>query len=86
MDVNTTDKSCERKEVVVIGMHLFNFYFKLIIQYIFSGNGPSAIILSYLLSGHIPYWNGCPVSNDYLNIKLEQYVKDSSLLEQVRCV
>ncbi|CAF3207543.1 unnamed protein product [Rotaria sp. Silwood2] len=46
------------------------------------GNGPSAIVLSYLLSGHVPYWNGCPVSNDYLNIKLEQYVKDTSLLEQ----
>ncbi|CAF1361065.1 unnamed protein product [Rotaria sordida] len=46
------------------------------------GNGPSAIVLSYILSGHIPYWNGCPVSNDYLNIKLEEYVKDSSLLEQ----
>jgi hypothetical protein len=27
MDVNTADKSCERKEVVVIGMHLFNFLF-----------------------------------------------------------
>ncbi|CAF2779789.1 unnamed protein product [Rotaria sp. Silwood2] len=48
------------------------------------GNGPSAIVLSYILSGHIPYWNGCPVSNDYLNMKLEQYVKNSSLLEQVR--
>ncbi|UJR14789.1 hypothetical protein I4U23_001777 [Adineta vaga] len=46
------------------------------------GNGPSAIVLSYLLSGHIPYWNGCPVSNDYLNLKLEQYVKDNSLFEQ----
>ncbi|CAF1264309.1 unnamed protein product [Adineta ricciae] len=46
------------------------------------GNGPSAIVLSYILSGHIPYWNGCPVSNDYLNVKLEQYVKDTSLLEQ----
>ncbi|CAF3858208.1 unnamed protein product [Rotaria magnacalcarata] len=45
-------------------------------------NGPSAIVLSYILSGHTPYWNGCPVSNDYLNIKLEQYVKDNSLLEQ----
>lgn len=48
-----------------------------------TGNGPSAIVLSYILAGHIPYWNGCPVSNDYLNIKLEQYVKDTSLLEQV---
>ncbi|CAF3588610.1 unnamed protein product [Rotaria socialis] len=46
------------------------------------GNGPSAITLSYILSGHVPYWNGCPVSNDYLNIKLEQHVKDASLLEQ----
>ena len=51
---------------------------------ILPGNGPSAIVLSYLLSGHTPYWNGCPVSNDYLNAKLEQYVKDNSLLEQVR--
>ena len=50
---------------------------------LFLGNGPSAITLSYILSGHIPYWNGCPVSNDYLNVKLEQYVKDTSLLEQV---
>ena len=48
------------------------------------GNGPSAIVLSYLLSGHVPYWNGCPVSNDYLNMKLEEHVKDVSLLEQVR--
>ncbi|CAF4452707.1 unnamed protein product, partial [Adineta steineri] len=46
------------------------------------GNGPSAIALSYLLSGHIPYWNGCPVSNDYLNMKLEKHVKDNSLFEQ----
>ncbi|CAF3765187.1 unnamed protein product [Rotaria sp. Silwood1] len=46
------------------------------------GNGPSSIVLSYILSGHIPYWNGCPVSNDYLNARLEQFVKDTSLLEQ----
>lgn len=46
------------------------------------GNGPSAIVLSYILSGHVPIWNGCPVSNDYLNMKLEQYVKDSPLLDQ----
>ncbi|UJR31928.1 hypothetical protein I4U23_019402 [Adineta vaga] len=51
-------------------------------QVVIIGNGPSAITLSYILSGHIPYWNGCPVSNDYLNVKLEQYVKDTSLLEQ----
>ena len=49
----------------------------------FLGNGPSAIVLSYLLSGNIPYWNGCPVSNDYLNMKLEHYVKDNSFLQQV---
>ncbi|CAF3629224.1 unnamed protein product, partial [Didymodactylos carnosus] len=46
------------------------------------GNGPSAITLSYILSGNWPYWNGCPVSNEYLNIKLEQFVKDNSILEQ----
>ena len=47
------------------------------------GTGPSAITLSYLLSGHLPHWNGCPVSNEYLNLKLEQYVKDAPLIEQV---
>ncbi|CAF1219762.1 unnamed protein product [Didymodactylos carnosus] len=46
------------------------------------GNGPSAITLSYILSGNWPYWNGCAMSNEYLNIKLEQFVKDNSLLEQ----
>jgi hypothetical protein len=37
MDMNTAEKycpnRCERKEVVVIGMHLFNSHIKLIIQY-----------------------------------------------------
>ena len=48
------------------------------------GTGPSAIALSYFLSGHVPYWNGCPVSNDILNVKLEEFVKDRSLFDQVR--
>ncbi|CAF3775068.1 unnamed protein product [Adineta steineri] len=68
MAVNTTDIRC------------FDRYERKDVVII--GNGPSAIALSYLLSGHIPYWNGCPVSNDYLNMKLEKHVKDNSLFEQ----
>ena len=60
--------------------HLINHSYAKDKNVFITGNGPSAIVLSYILSGHIPYWNGCPVSNDYLNIKLEQYVKDTSLL------
>lgn len=85
MSTTTTDQCCpDRKEIVVIGMYyIINDSQTDHHRALVTGNGPSAIVLSYILSGHIPHWNGCPVSNDYLNIKLEQYVKDSSLLEQV---
>ncbi len=74
-----------KKLLLLVCILLYNSYL-LKIKKIFLGNGPSAIVLSYILSGHVPYWNGCPVSNDYLNIKLEQYVKDTSLLEQVSII
>ena len=46
-----------------------------------SGNGPSAIFLSLLLSGHRPYFNGRH-PNDILKRKLSENV-GKSLLEQV---
>ena len=91
MTTHTTDQYCpdfcERKEVVVIGKSIVILFIDIhAANQIILGNGPSAIVLSYILSGHIPYWNGCPVSNDYLNLKLEQHVKDTSLLEQVSLI
>lgn len=85
MDVATTEKCySERKEVVIIGTYQTIGDSNPERLVLLVGNGPSAIVLSYLLCGHVPYWNGCPVSNDYLNMKLEEHVKDVSLLEQVR--
>jgi hypothetical protein len=46
------------------------------------GNGPSAICLSYFLSGHWPYWNKTPVSDEYLQMRLEYCDNGLSLVEQ----
>ncbi|XP_074645233.1 oxidative stress-induced growth inhibitor 2-like [Tubulanus polymorphus] len=47
------------------------------------GNGPSAISLSYLLSGNWPYYNGNPVPNEYLQYKLdESNLENVSIIEQ----
>ncbi|BFZ13100.1 hypothetical protein BsWGS_16139 [Bradybaena similaris] len=45
------------------------------------GNGPSAICLSYLLSGNRPYYNGAPLSNEFLTKRLEENM-GLSLIEQ----
>ncbi|XP_046368148.1 oxidative stress-induced growth inhibitor 2-like [Haliotis rufescens] len=45
------------------------------------GNGPSAISLSFMLSGNRPYFNGATHPNDILTKKL-QNTKDISLVEQ----
>ncbi|XP_005109784.1 oxidative stress-induced growth inhibitor 2 [Aplysia californica] len=37
------------------------------------GNGPSALALSFMLAGHRPYYDGTPLSNEFLNDRL---VKD----------
>ena len=40
-------------------------------EFYFIGNGPSAITLSYLLSGHVPYYRGN--SNDeFLHLRLSE--------------
>lgn len=46
------------------------------------GNGPSAIILSFLLSGNWPYYNGEPVDDPILNERLKYMSKSKSLVVQ----
>ena len=46
------------------------------------GNGPSAIALSFMLSGYRPYYNGATLSNEYLVQRLQDSA-DISLFEQV---
>ncbi|KAK3085452.1 hypothetical protein FSP39_003576, partial [Pinctada imbricata] len=49
---------------------------------IFTGNGPSAISLSYLLDGNRPYYNGNPHPNKYLHEKLQALGGKESILDQ----
>lgn len=49
----------------------------------FSGNGPSGICLSYMLSGYRPYYNGNPHPNPVLDVKLKELDKNVSIIEQV---
>ncbi|KAL3858627.1 hypothetical protein ACJMK2_008898 [Sinanodonta woodiana] len=46
------------------------------------GNGPSAICLSFLLSGNRPYYNGLPHPNSYLYNKLRKLGKSESIIDQ----
>ncbi|KAK6185826.1 hypothetical protein SNE40_007974 [Patella caerulea] len=46
------------------------------------GNGPSAISLSFLLSGNRPYYNGIPHSNEILTRKLEDIKNGLSIVDQ----
>lgn len=46
------------------------------------GNGPSAIILSFLLSGHWPYYNGKPVDDPVLAERLKYMSQSKSLVLQ----
>ena len=48
----------------------------------FSGNGPSGINLSYMLSGNWPYYTGGSVPDEYLQMRMEP-TEGSSLVEQV---
>ncbi|GIY66620.1 oxidative stress-induced growth inhibitor 1 [Caerostris darwini] len=63
---------------------LFNFIpmeNKIFKEAVIIGNGPSAITLSYMLSGNWPYYNGLPHPIDFLQYRLEEN-RDKSLLEQ----
>ncbi|KAL4235009.1 Oxidative stress-induced growth inhibitor 2 [Mactra antiquata] len=55
---------------------------KLCTDVVIIGNGPSGICLSYMLSGHRPYYNGRPHSNPYLADKLKKIGENITLLEQ----
>jgi len=46
------------------------------------GNGPSAIILSYFLSGHWPYYNGKPIDDPILKERLNFVSQTKSLVLQ----
>lgn len=46
------------------------------------GNGPSALILSYFLSGHWPYYNGKPVDDPVLKERLKYVSQKKSLVLQ----
>lgn len=47
------------------------------------GNGPSAIILSYFLSGYWPYYNGKPIDDPILKERLRYVSQKKSLVLQV---
>ncbi|XP_072153161.1 oxidative stress-induced growth inhibitor 2 isoform X2 [Bemisia tabaci] len=50
-------------------------------QVVIIGNGPSGIILSYLLNGNLPYYNGSPHPDAMLTARL-QSAPSPSLIEQ----
>lgn len=50
-----------------------------------SGNGPSGISLSYMLSGHFPYWTPAQVArhpDEILRARLDYADATKSLVEQ----
>ena len=46
------------------------------------GNGPSAITLSYLLSGHVPYYRGNS-SDDFLHLRLSESIDQPLVLQDL---
>ena len=73
----------EVKDVVVIGKSFFKNVSKLALSTLdFLGNGPSAITLSYLLSGHVPYYRGNS-SDDFLHLRLSESIDQPLVLQDL---
>ena len=74
----------EIKDVVVIGKSFFKNVSKLALSTLdfFLGNGPSAITLSYLLSGHVPYYRGNS-SDDFLHLRLSESIDQPLVLQDL---
>ena len=73
----------EVKDVVVIGKSFFKNVSKLSLSTLdFLGNGPSAITLSYLLSGHVPYYRGNS-SDDFLHLRLSESIDQPLVLQDL---
>ena len=85
----------EFKDVVVIGKFqiplsqicfvciifaILHLYFSMAFSSI--GNGPSAITLSYLLSGHVPYYRGNS-SDDFLHLRLSENIEQPLVLQDL---
>ena len=51
-----------------------------------SGNGPSGICLSYMLSGNWPYYNGDHIPDPLLSDRVEYCGTEVSLVEQVHTI
>jgi hypothetical protein len=48
------------------------------------GNGPSGITLSYLLSGHVPYYNGERESPDeFLHLRMSEKQNEPLVLQDL---
>ena len=84
---STTDQSpsCYDVDVAIIGKQANRLDYIVLFDWLFIviGNGPSAIFLSFLLSGHVPYFNGS-LENTALELKLEKDKR--SIIEQASIV
>ena len=58
--------------------HRLKAFFSLVL----TGNGPSAITLSYLLSGHVPYYRGNS-SDDFLHLRLSENLDQPLVLQDL---
>lgn len=75
----------EVKNVVIVGKFFKNLLQKYPNQpflFFFKGNGPSAISLSYMLSGNVPYYVG-EVSDEYLHKRLTNNRKETIFLQDI---
>ena len=57
-------------------------FLQLCISFSSIGNGPSAITLSYLLSGHVPYYRGNS-SDDFLHLRLSENIEQPLVLQDL---